>query len=175
MDDFISISAGRNVDLPEPQTINGTAANFLPVRVNIGPQELLSSFLGRVQDDFWAMTDHGDVGLDDIYRAASLDRQQVGNRALFIFQPFEPAPKDDPNVDYRWLIMAKCKVRMPSPYALVVEVHKAPNNTHSLKISYDQAIIDPDKAGKIADEITEIVDKMMDLSTSLVMKRVIDI
>lgn len=172
---FDYLLTGRNVNLPEPQTINGTVANFLPVRVKISPEELLSSFLTRVQDDFWAMTDHGDVGLDDIYGAARLDRQQVGNRALFIFQPFEPAPRDDPNADFRWLIMAKCKVRMPAPYALVVEVHKAPDNAHSLKMSYDQTIIDTEKAGKIADDITEIVNKMMDLSGSLVKMRVTDI
>lgn len=120
---FDYLLTGRNVELPEPQTINATVANFLPVRATIDQDETLTDFLGRTQDDFWTVTDHGNVGLDQIDQAAKLDRNQVGNRVLLIFQPFEPVSPSDPEEHLRWLVMAICQVRMPTPYALVVEVH----------------------------------------------------
>ncbi|KAL0937078.1 bacitracin synthase 3 [Colletotrichum truncatum] len=172
---FDYLLTGRNVDLPEPQTINGTVANFLPVRATVDPEEHLASFLGRTQDDFWAMTDHGDVGLDQIFQASGLNRQEVGNRALFIYQPFEPAPKDDPNADFRWLVMAKCKVRMPTPYVLAVEVHKAAGKTHSLKISYDATVMGVKAAEKAADEIVDIIHRMINLKGDMLDKRIKDV
>ncbi|GJC78679.1 nonribosomal peptide synthase sidE [Colletotrichum liriopes] len=121
------------------------------------------------------MTDHGDIGLDHIYQAAGFDREEVGNRALFIYQPFEPAPKDDPNADFRWLIMAKCKVRMPMPYALAVEIHKAVGKTHSLKLSYDTAVLDAEAAGRAADEIVEVIHRMINLKGDMLEKRIEDV
>ncbi|TQN65819.1 Nonribosomal peptide synthase sidE, partial [Colletotrichum shisoi] len=158
---FDYLLTGRNVDLPDPQTINGTTANFLPMRIDVGPKDSLASFLLRTQKDFWAMTDHGDVGLDDIYKAAGLDRKSVGNRLLFLYQPFDPAPTDDPNADYRWHIMAKCKVRMPSPYALSVAIHKAPGKTLLLQMSYDKTLLAQDTAEAIADEIVGSMETVM--------------
>lgn len=172
---FDYLLTGRNVELPEPQTINGTVANFLPVRATINQDETLANFLGRTQDDFWAMTDYGDVGLDQIYQAAKMDRSQVGNRVLFIFQPFEPASPTDPEAHLRWLVMAKCKVRMPTPYALAVEVHKAPGKTHSLKLSYDRSIFAPEAAGQVADEIAEMIHRLCSLSGNLVESKVSEV
>ncbi|TEA14612.1 Nonribosomal peptide synthase sidE [Colletotrichum sidae] len=158
---FDYLLTGRNVDLPRPQTINGTTANFLPMRIGIDAQEPLASFLQRTQRDFWAMTDHGDIGLDRIYEAAGLDRQRAGNRVLFIYQPFDPAPQDDPKADFRWLIMARCKVRMPAPYALVVEVHKAAGKAFALKVSYDNTVLNEEAAGATADEIVSTIQKVV--------------
>lgn len=154
---FDYLLTGRNVGLAEPQSINGTAANFLPVRTEVDAGESLAGFLGRCQEDFWAVTDHGDVGLDEIYCAAGLTREAYGNRALFIFQPFEPSAKDDPALDFRWLVMAKSKVRMPMPYALAVEVFKAAGKAHNLKVSYDEGIISAEQAKEIAAEIGGVV------------------
>ncbi|KAK2762401.1 nonribosomal peptide synthase [Colletotrichum kahawae] len=171
---FDYLLTGRNVDLPDPQTINGTTANFLPMRIDIDSEEGLASFMRRTQDDFWAMTDHGDIGLDQIYEAAGLDRESVGNRVLFIYQPFDPAPSDDPNADFRWLIMAKCRVRMPAPYALVVEVHKAPEKAFALKMSYDSTVLSQDAAGATADEIVKTIEKVIGLSGNAMEKRMGD-
>jgi condensation domain-containing protein len=157
---FDYLLTGRNVHLPEPQTINGTVANFLPVRISVNPVEPLASFLARTQDDFWADTDHGNLGLDEIYRVAGLSRIDAGNRVLFLFQPFEPAAKNDPNADFRWLVMAKSKVRMPMPYALVVEVFKTAEKAHSLKVSYDETILKAERAREIADEIAQVIQSV---------------
>ncbi|KAK1992754.1 CoA-dependent acyltransferase [Colletotrichum falcatum] len=159
---FDYLLTGRNIDLPNPQTINGTTANFLPMRIGIDPKERLTSYLQRTQDDFWEMTNHGDVGLDQMYEAAGIDRQTVGNRVLLIYQPFDPAPANDPTANFRWLVMAKSKVRLLAPYALVVEVHKTPDRAFALKMSYDDAILDQDAARTTAEDIVQVIEKMID-------------
>ncbi|KAL7786731.1 hypothetical protein V8C37DRAFT_419449 [Trichoderma ceciliae] len=159
---FDYLLSGRNVALPDPQNINGTLANFLPVRTLIDPVKPLQEFLRLVQDDFWDMTEHGSVGLDEIYKAAEVSRDRDGNQVLFLFQPFEPTAKGDPSAKNRWLVMAQSKVRMFQPYALVVEVMKALGDRHVLKVMYDDRLYDREGVEKIADEISAIVDEMVD-------------
>ncbi|TLD13916.1 uncharacterized protein PgNI_02634 [Pyricularia grisea] len=81
---FDYLLTGRNVDLPDPQIINGTTANFLPMRIKVGPEDSIVSFLRRTQDDFWAMTDHSDVGLVDIYKTAGLERKRARSRSVYL-------------------------------------------------------------------------------------------
>ncbi|KAG8156484.1 hypothetical protein KVR01_013588 [Diaporthe batatas] len=160
---FDYLLSGRNVGLPDPQTINGTLAHFLPVRTAVDAAETLQHFLGRMQDDFWAMTEHGCVGLDAIYGGAGLARETHGNRALFLFQPFKPAAQPhDPEGRLRWLVMAKSAVRMAQPYKLVVEVSRAPGDRHVLKVMYDEACYGQGAAEKIALDIAAVVDAMTD-------------
>ncbi|KAL8347227.1 hypothetical protein RB601_003247 [Gaeumannomyces tritici] len=156
---FDYLLSGRNVALPDPQSINGTLAQFLPVRTAVDPAEPLPGFLGRVQDDFWAMTEHASVGMDAIYGAAGLARETHGNKVLFLFQPFEPAAPSEQERP-RWLVMAKSKVRMFQPYELVVEVSKALGDRHVLKIMYDETCYAQGDAEKIAQDIAAIVDVM---------------
>lgn len=162
---FDYLLSGRNVALPDPQSINGTLANFLPFRTALEPKESVTSFLSRLQDDFWAVTENGLVGLDEIYRTAGLSRETHGNRILFLSQPFEPTTGDDPNGQYRWLVMAKSKVRMFQPYALVVEVSKSLGERHVLKIMYDEGLFDAAAAEKIADDIVALAKVLMDRRT----------
>ncbi|OQE43301.1 hypothetical protein PENCOP_c003G06442 [Penicillium coprophilum] len=161
---FDYLLSGRNVDMVDvdPQTINGTLANFLPVRAQIDPHSALSDYLESVQDIFWGITEHGDVGLHEIFNAANLSRTTASNRCLFLYQPFEPAANEESEAD-RWLVMAKSKVRMYQPYALVVEVAKALNNRNKLTIMYDTDVFNEAEAQKIASEITALVDQIADL------------
>ncbi|UQC76767.1 uncharacterized protein CLUP02_18282 [Colletotrichum lupini] len=163
---FDYLLSGRNVALPDPQSINGTLANFLPFRTPVGPKDLVHDFLAKLQDDFWDVTENGLVGLDDIYGVADLSRETHGNRILFLSQPFEPAAKDDPNGRYRWLVMAKSKVRMYQPYALVVEVSKSLGDRHILKVMYDDTILDPSVAENIADGIVALVEVLTDATNA---------
>ncbi|GKT61480.1 nonribosomal peptide synthase [Colletotrichum tofieldiae] len=162
---FDYLLSGRNVALPDPQSINGTLANFLPFRTPIHRTQSVHRFLSDLQDDFWAVTENGLIGLDDIYRVTGLSREKYGNRVLFLSQPFEPAAKDDPNGRYRWLVMAKSKVRMYQPYALVVEVSKSLGDRHILKVMFDDTIFDMAVAEKIADDITALVGVLTDMGT----------
>lgn len=101
---------GRNVDLPDPQSINGTCANFLPLRVKVDRESGIDKYLKDTQSLFWQATENGNVGLGDIYEAcsevkgegesggegepntnAARTRAALSNTALFLFQPFEPA------------------------------------------------------------------------------------
>ncbi|PIA89264.1 Nonribosomal peptide synthetase 3 [Cercospora beticola] len=153
---FDYLLSGRNIDLPDPLTINGTLANFLPVRHKIDQDSCtLQDFLQATQDGFWAMSENGNVGLHDIYAAAGLDRQAFGNRTLFLFQPFEPAGAPD---EMRWLILAKSRVRMYQPYALVVEVAKAPEGRHKLAVMYDETVFDVERVESIVVEIKRLVE-----------------
>lgn len=154
---FDYLLSGRNVDLPNPQTINGTLANFLPVRARINPQARLRDLLQETQDAFWGATEHGNVGLDEIYAAAGVARAEVGNRTLFLFQPFEPVGGGADEAT-RWVVMAKSRVRMFQPYGLVVEVAKAVGEGHRLAVMYDEGIFTEERARGIAAEIAEIVE-----------------
>lgn len=153
----------------DPQTINGTVANFLPFIVaDVESSEPLSAYVTRTHDDFWAATDHGDVGLDDMYMAAGLNRVETGNRVLFLFQPFNPAPPvadNDPNggLNFRWLVMAKSRVRMFQPYALVVEVAKAPGAVHNLTIFYDETLFERSEVETMAVETASMIERVIAL------------
>ncbi|KAB8262221.1 hypothetical protein BDV32DRAFT_147871 [Aspergillus pseudonomiae] len=162
---FDYLLSGRNVDMADvdPQTINGTLANFLPVRAQIDPQRALGDYLESVQDIFWGITEHGDVGLHEIFHAAGLSRTTASNRCLFLYQPFEPASSSEESESDRWLVMAKSKVRMYQPYALVVEVAKALNNRNRLTVMYDADVFNEDGAQQIASEIAALVDQIADL------------
>ncbi|RFU28755.1 hypothetical protein B7463_g7584, partial [Scytalidium lignicola] len=83
---------GRNADPPNPQSINGTRANFLPTRSDINTQIPVKEFLLRTQDDFWEYTDNSTVSIEDIYRSCGVTREDSGNQTLFLFQSFESAP-----------------------------------------------------------------------------------
>ncbi|CAG8355140.1 unnamed protein product [Penicillium salamii] len=162
---FDYLLSGRNVDMVDvdPQTINGTLANFLPVRAQIDPQTALSDYLETVQDIFWGITEHGDVGLHEIFNAAGLSRTTAGNRCLFLYQPFEPTANSEASESDRWLVMAKSKVRMYQPYALVVEIAKAPNNQNRLTVMYDTDVFNEENARQIAAEIAALVDQIADV------------
>ena len=157
---FDYLLSGRNVDFADvdPQTINGTLANFLPVRCTISPQQPLREYLAATQDMFWAITEHGNVGLQEIFAAADLSFQTAKNNCLFLYQPFEPSANGANEDTTRWLVMAKSKVRMYQPYALVVEVSKALNNGHRLTVMYDENTFTSADAEGIANEISRLTD-----------------
>ncbi|KAG9506565.1 NRPS protein [Fusarium musae] len=153
--------SGRNVALPDPQSINGTLANFLPIWTSTSSTEKVSDLLTRLQDDFWAVTENGLVGLDDIYQTLDISRTAHGNKVLFLSQPFDPVPLDDATTRNRWLVMAKSKVRMYQPYALVVEVSKSFGDSSILKVMYDEKVFDHGMAEASGSEITGLVLAMM--------------
>ncbi|KAK4164761.1 hypothetical protein QBC43DRAFT_334301 [Cladorrhinum sp. PSN259] len=159
---FDYLISGRNVSLPDPQTINGTLATFLPVRTRLDRTQTVPEFLGSVQDDFWDMTEHADVSLDEIYRDLKLDREVYGNSVLFLFQPFDPEDEVQSKPEDRWLVMAKSKVRMYQPYALVVEVAKAVGKAHVLKIMYDPDMFDREFAGRVVREMEQILGRIIE-------------
>ncbi|RAH78998.1 acetyl-CoA synthetase-like protein [Aspergillus japonicus CBS 114.51] len=136
---FDYLTTGRNIDLPDPQGINGTCANFVPMRSDVAPGLSLADFLRRTQDAFWQYTENSTVAIADIYRAVGLSRAADRNQALFLFQPFEPAaPAAGPDVYPRWLVMARSEVRMPEPYAVVFEVGRtAQPDRYRVKFAYD--------------------------------------
>ncbi|KAB5560112.1 hypothetical protein GE09DRAFT_1030878 [Coniochaeta sp. 2T2.1] len=160
---FDYLISGRNVSsLPDPQSINGTLATFVPVRRrHLDPAQPLDKFLSTVQDAFWDMTEHAVVGLDEIYAACGLERRRYGNSVLFLSQPFEPEDGAT-KADKRWMVMAKSKVRMFQPYALVVEVAKAVGGKHVLKVMYDEGMFGREFALGVVTEVGDIVRKMVE-------------
>ena len=169
---FDYLISGRNVPLAEPQSINGTLATFVPIRSRHRPEDTTASLLSRIQDQFWEVTERADLSLDDIYKSASagsdkeeLSRAVHGNSVLFLFQPFDPVGSNlvgDTGLEDRWLVMAKSKVRMLQPYALVIEVAKTPAGTdHMLKFMYDETMFSRDEASRFAAEIGEITREMI--------------
>ncbi|KAH9832447.1 Acetyl CoA synthetase-like protein [Teratosphaeria destructans] len=156
---FDYLLSGRNMpSFPgNPLLVNGTLANFLPFRLRLDPSATtLKDYLQRTQDTFWSVTENGNLGLDMIYSSALLERKDVGNKTLFLFQPFEPAGGRD---EERWLILAKSQNRMYQPYGLVVEVAKSPEEgKHKLAVMYDESLFEAEHVKGIASEILRIVD-----------------
>ena len=151
--------AGRNVDVPNPQTINGVCANFLPFRVGVDLQSDLKSYLADTQDFFWKATEHGDVSMDDAYAAAGLGREEKGNNSLFIFQPFEK-PTGPPRKDMRWIVLALSEGRMRQPYALVEEISKTLSG-YRLTIKFDDTFITPEEARGFAEHQIALIKKIV--------------
>lgn len=111
------------MDLPDPQGINGTCANLLPMRSEVDAQTPVQAYLLRTQDDFWQYTKNNSVGIEDICQACGVPRAEVGNQALFLFQSFETASPAK-EVTQKLVVMAKSEVTMLQPYAVVFEVIK---------------------------------------------------
>jgi hypothetical protein len=161
---FDYLLSGRNVQTSvDPQTINGTLANFLPIQCALSECATLADYLEASQDLFWAATDNGSVGLDEIYAAAGLDRQVYGNRTMFLYQPFEPIPQGtsaEEIEDSRWLPLSKASaVKLLQPYELVVEVGKALEE-HRLAVYHCSRFYDKDQVGAVMDELVDILNKM---------------
>ncbi|KAL4965406.1 uncharacterized protein BDV14DRAFT_199813 [Aspergillus stella-maris] len=146
---FDYLLSGRNVDLGaiDPQSVNGTLANFLPVRSNVNPATtMLAEYLQETQDMLWAIMEHGNMGLDAIYAAAGISRAAAGNYSLFVFQPFEPAAKQGGDADdLRWLVMAKSQ--------------------HLLKVMYDQQVFGKEQVAGIMDEMMSLMQTMAGYAT----------
>lgn len=143
-----NLVAGRNADIDagDAQALNGTCANFLPMRMAVDGASTttttttVSDWMAGAQNDFWESAEHGRVGLGDIY---GQDRDAAGAaKLLFVFQPFAPAAvgaKPDP---MSWLVMkAQQKIYMVMNYALAIEVQKTLNEEgkqgYRLKVQWD--------------------------------------
>ncbi|KAI3319605.1 hypothetical protein HD806DRAFT_538954 [Xylariaceae sp. AK1471] len=133
---------GRNLDIPglDPQEINGCTANFLPIRSVL--EGSVGDYLRRTQAEFWEATGHGIIGMDDIFQAAGLEREEYGNRTLFLFQPFEPSKKSstrkNSTEEMKWVVMQGSEVTMIQPYGLIFEVHKTQAaDEYRIKVTYD--------------------------------------
>ena len=167
---FDYLLSGRNVDLPNPQLINGNLANFLPFRSrlsnNADENRDLSDYLSETQKLFWEVTENGNVGIDSIYEAAKISRKDFGNRALFLFQPFEPAASAPAEDEMQWVVMKGSQVRMYQPYALVVEISRTVRG-YLVKIMYDESVFVKGDAEKIATEQVEMVGKMVEAGPGL--------
>lgn len=176
---FDYLYTGRNVDLPDPQNINGTCANFLPMRSQVDIQMVVKDFLLRTQDDFWQYTENSTVSIDDIYRSCGqgISREDSANQALFLFQPFEPAASSSLSTSapvvggkhQQWLVMAKSEITMPEPYAVVFEVIRTGNaNRYKLKFAYDSSFWTKEEVEKKFSVVEKIVSYAVEHSDALV-------
>ena len=140
---------GRNVALPNPQTINGPCATFLPFRLPVAPSQTLHAFLTATQDFFWSAAEHATLSLDAIYIAASLPRLSLANTCLFLFQPFDPVSTAPVPTEMRWVVLGLSQAHMTQPYALVVEVHRT-TDCYQLVIKYDAVFYKAEEVEEIA-------------------------
>ena len=184
---FDYLLSGRNIDLANPQLINGNLANFLPFRSKLSSNDqnggerekeakgddsgddatattttttTLSSYLETTQSQFWQITEHGTLGLDDVYAAAGLSRASHGNRALFLYQPFEPAPPAPQEDTMKYIVMKGSEVRMYQPYALVVEISRTLSG-HLVKVMYDEGYYGEEEARVVAADVVAVVEAMV--------------
>lgn len=148
---------GRNVNMDEPQLINGTCANFLPFRARWdGNTTSVGQLLRDTQEGFWRMTENGLVSLGDIYRALDVDRRRAAAKTLFLFQPFEPAAPGENDEHMRWIVMAMSKVTMFVNYAVMFEVFKDVQGNR-LKMQYDARLFTAEYAKEVMKMYIDIV------------------
>ncbi|GAB1205147.1 hypothetical protein APSETT445_003817 [Aspergillus pseudonomiae] len=159
---FDYLYTGRNIDLADPQTINGTCANFLPMRSAVDASMPVSEFLRQTQDEFWQYTENSTVGMDEIHEACETTREGFSNKTLFLFQPFEPVIATKKQYQ-KWIVMAKSQVTMPQPYAVVFEVVKtADMNEYKLKFAFDKRIYAKEQVQNEAQVIEKMLAKVME-------------
>ncbi|KAK0515361.1 hypothetical protein JMJ35_002740 [Cladonia borealis] len=167
---FDYLLSGRNVELPNPQLINGNLANILPFRSRLShngyKNQSLKEYLGETQKQFWEITENGNVNIQAIYDAVKIDRNEYGNRTLFLFQPFEPTASGSKEDKMQWVVMKGSQVRMYQPYALVVEISKSLHG-HLIKVMYDENCYMKAEAENIATEQVKIVERMIELGSDI--------
>lgn len=160
---YDNLLTGRNVDLDEPQLINGNCANFLPFRSQLKMNTTIRDLLHETQSLFWKTTENGLVGLGDIYTALNADRQDEAARALFCFQPFDPPPSNQDHM--RWIVMSLSKNTMFFNYGIILEVFKDVNG-YKTKFQYDPRALTDDESkswmqmyGRLIERLQEGIDK----------------
>ncbi|KAG5295199.1 nonribosomal peptide synthetase [Histoplasma ohiense] len=153
---YDNLLTGRNVNLDNPQLINGNCANFLPFRTRFQDTKTLRTLLHDTQVLFWETTENGMVGLADIYKALGVDRSKRAAKTMFCFQPFDPPPKTL-DAHMRWIVMGVSQNRMFFNYALICEVFKSPTG-YKTKFQYDPKAIDESAAERAADTFISIFD-----------------
>ncbi|KAI9786517.1 MAG: NRPS [Peltula sp. TS41687] len=157
-----NLITGRNADVENPQELNGTCANFLPFRSVLQGTDSIEEYLKNTQNTFWSTTEHGTVGLHDIYGALGRDRQVHSAKLLYCFQPFEPAPASAQQNNMRWIVMAQSKVFMTINYAVMVEIQKTLTG-YRFKLQFDgRALSDAqaDATLKLFDDVLNAMLKM---------------
>ncbi|EKG16289.1 AMP-dependent synthetase/ligase [Macrophomina phaseolina MS6] len=165
---FDYLYTGRSVAaLPDPQGINGNCATFLPLRCPAAVSAdssvaAVRSYLAETQDIFWRATEHAAVSLEEVYAAAGLHKESQRYRALFLFQPFEPAkPAAEGGMEpMRWVYMAGSEIRMPQPYGLVCEILRRVDG-YAIKCTVDEAALPLSQAKQLAEEMWEIVTRLV--------------
>lgn len=100
------------------------------------------------------------MGLDTIYDAAKISRREYRNRAMFLFQSFEPSAAGPAADEMQWVVMEGAEVRKYRPYALVVEISRTISG-HLVKIMYDENVFTKPDTERIAVEQVEQVEEMM--------------
>ncbi|PGH07963.1 hypothetical protein GX51_01403 [Blastomyces parvus] len=153
---YDNLLTGRNVNLDNPQLINGNCANFLPFRTRFQQDKTLQTLLHDTQMLFWETTENGMVGLADIYKALGADRSKHAAKTMFCFQPFDPPPKTL-DAHMRWIVMGVSQNRMFFNYALMCEVFKSPTG-YRTKFQYDPKLIDESATEKAADTFVFILN-----------------
>ncbi|KAL2368247.1 nonribosomal peptide synthase, variant 2 [Blastomyces gilchristii SLH14081] len=151
---YDNLLTGRNVNLDNPQLINGNCANFLPFRTRFQQGKTLRTLLHDTQMLFWETTENGMVGLADIYKALGVDRSKCGAKTIFCFQPFDPPPKTL-DAHMRWIVMGVSQNRMFFNYSLMCEVFKSPTG-YKTKFQYDPRFMDESATEKAADTFVSI-------------------
>ncbi|EEH46738.2 uncharacterized protein PADG_02836 [Paracoccidioides brasiliensis Pb18] len=151
---YDNLLTGRNVNLDNPQRINGNCANFLPFRTQFQREKSLRTLLHDTQTLLWETTENGMVGLAEIYNALDIDRNRSGAKTMFCFQPFDPPPKAL-DAHMRWIVMGVSQNRMFFNYALMCEVFKSPTG-YKTKFQYDPRTIDEAAVERAADTFTSI-------------------
>lgn len=154
---YDNLLTGRNVDLDEPQHINGNCANFLPFRSQLKLKATIKDLLHETQSLLWKTTENGLVGLGDIYAALSADRREEAARALFCFQPFDPPPNDQDHM--RWIVMSLSKNTMFFNYAIMLEVFKDVNG-YRMKFQYDPRALSDRESESLVHLYVKIVERL---------------
>jgi len=155
---YDNLITGRNINMEDAQTINGNCANFLPFRSIISPDITIRKLLVSTQTLFWKTTEYGDVNTTQIYDACGQTRGIAANRAMFLFQPFEPVTGSVKHM--RWMVMAGSSAQMPVDYALYFEVSKTASG-YKLTFKYDVEVYSSNEAGELAKSMIEILQGMM--------------
>lgn len=155
-----NLITGRNAGVDDPQLLNGTCANFLPFRTVVdGKSTSTMRFLKDVQNQFWDSTEAGAVGLNDIYGALGVDRDEYSAKLLYCFQPFTPPPAGAKINHMRWVVMALSKVFMNVNYALMVEVQKTAKG-YRLKLQWDSRAFSEEKIDGAAQMFETVFSKL---------------
>ena len=155
---YDNLLTGRNADVDNPQLINGTCANFLPYRSRFDDHTTVEELLKETQSLFWNTTEHGTVGLGDIYKAADMERDVYSAKMLFCYQPFDPPPAEQEHM--RWVVMALSKVMMTVNYAIMFEVSKTKKG-YKLKMQFDGNVMGKETAERVLDEYKIILETMV--------------
>ncbi|WP_437997980.1 amino acid adenylation domain-containing protein [Sorangium sp. So ce185] len=149
--------AGRPADLPDVETIVGLFINSLPLRVMVAPEQPLLAWLKDLLAHNYRLREYEYSPLSQIQQWSELPKGQPLFNSLVVFQNAPIDPRLGEQVGDVRLSFEQARIHNNYPLTIVAY----PGSELGLRLSYDRRWLDGDAAGRMLDQLRQLLEEMV--------------